>query len=111
MVFILIFSWLSYRACGILVPQPGSNVRPQHWKCGVLTTSPPGKALDWLLYVIFLTYQKNAYSYVKDFLKIQKNIRKIGTYILTMQDSVGIQYLNLNSWGTELICYFRLLAH
>ena len=29
-------------ACGILVPQPGLNPFPLHWKCGVLTTGLPG---------------------------------------------------------------------
>ena len=42
--FFFFFLWLHYAAYGILVPQQGSNPRPLHWKCGVLTTGPPGKS-------------------------------------------------------------------
>ena len=31
-----------------LPSEPGSNPHPQHWKCGVLTTGPPGKS-QWRL--------------------------------------------------------------
>ena len=33
-------------ACGILVPDQGSNPRPRQRKCRILTTGPPGKSLD-----------------------------------------------------------------
>ena len=36
--------WLCYMACGILVSQPGLEHRSLHWKCGLLTTRPPGKS-------------------------------------------------------------------
>ena len=29
---------------GSQFPDQGSNLRPLHWKCGVLTTGPPGKS-------------------------------------------------------------------
>ena len=32
-------------ACGILVPQPGTEPMPLHWKSGVLLTELPGKSL------------------------------------------------------------------
>lgn len=32
-------------ACRILFPKQGLNLGPLHWKCGVLTTTPPGKSL------------------------------------------------------------------
>ena len=30
--------------CGISVPRPGTELRPQRWKCQVLTNSPPGNS-------------------------------------------------------------------
>ena len=30
--------------CGILVPRPGMELVPQHWKHGILTTGSPGKS-------------------------------------------------------------------
>ena len=36
--------WPRHMACGILVPDQGSKLRPLHWKRGVLTTGPPGKS-------------------------------------------------------------------
>ena len=36
-------------ACGILVPDKGSNPCPLQWKRGVLTTGPPGKSPENLL--------------------------------------------------------------
>ena len=29
-------------------PDQGSNLHPLHWKCGILTTAPPGKSQDFL---------------------------------------------------------------
>ena len=31
-------------ACGIQLPDQGSNLSPQHWECRVLATGPPGKS-------------------------------------------------------------------
>ena len=36
------FFWPPCIACGILVPNQGSNLYPLQWKCGVLTTGLPG---------------------------------------------------------------------
>ena len=49
--FIYIF-WLCWTACGILVPQPGSNPRPLHWKHGALkflNIGLPGKSYHSLI--------------------------------------------------------------
>ena len=43
-LFYLIFKPLG-AACGILFSQQGSNPHLLHWKCGVLTTGPPGMSL------------------------------------------------------------------
>ena len=37
------------RRVGSYSPYQGSNLRPLHWKLGVLTTGPPGKSLQPLL--------------------------------------------------------------
>ena len=37
-------------ACGILVPQPGIEPRPQHWKRWVLTTGLPGSSWPWYIF-------------------------------------------------------------
>ena len=34
---------------GILIPQPGIEPSPPHWKCRALTTGLPGKSQYWLL--------------------------------------------------------------
>ena len=31
------------------VPRPGIELRPQWWKCHILTTRPPGNSLWWLI--------------------------------------------------------------
>ena len=41
------FSWPCCMACGFLVPNNGSNPRPLHLKCGVLTTGLPGRSLSF----------------------------------------------------------------
>ena len=41
-------------ACGILVPQPGIEPRPQQWKHWVLTTGPPENYFDKLMMVAAL---------------------------------------------------------
>ena len=38
------FFFFFLAACGILVPWPGIDPCPLHWKHGVLTTGPPGKS-------------------------------------------------------------------
>lgn len=44
-------------ACGLLVPWPGLNSCPLHWKHGVLATRPPGKSLSIVYtYHFLLTY-------------------------------------------------------
>ena len=40
-IFIL---WQHYLACGILVPDQGSNLCPLQWKHGVLITGPSGRS-------------------------------------------------------------------
>ena len=35
---------LLFVACGIWLPDQGSNLGPLHWKHGTLATGPPGKA-------------------------------------------------------------------
>ena len=45
-------SWackLLVAACGIYLPDWGSNLGPLHWEHEVLATGPPGKSLDWSL--------------------------------------------------------------
>ena len=37
--------WPRHMACRILVPRPGIEPGPRHWKLGVLTTGPPGNSL------------------------------------------------------------------
>ena len=37
-----------YAACGILIPQPGIELRPTSVRDGVLTTGPPGHSL-WFI--------------------------------------------------------------
>ena len=37
------FFWPCHKACGILVPQPGTNPCTQQWKCRILTTELPRK--------------------------------------------------------------------
>ena len=44
------FFWLRHMACRILVPCPGTEPRPQQWKCQVLTTGPPGNSQLWLIF-------------------------------------------------------------
>ena len=44
--FIVNFFLLHHAACGILIPQPGSNPHPLQWEHGILTTGPPGKSLQ-----------------------------------------------------------------
>ena len=48
-VYLFIFGhsmqWLDERS----VPRPGIELRPQWWKCQILTTRPPGNALWWLI--------------------------------------------------------------
>ena len=34
-------------ACGLKFPDQGSNLGPLHWECGVLSTGPPGKSLEF----------------------------------------------------------------
>ena len=41
--FFFFFFGRAALARGILVPQPGIEPMPLHWKCGVLITGPPGK--------------------------------------------------------------------
>ena len=36
--------WPPHPACGILVPWPGTNTWPLHWKCEVLHSRPPWKS-------------------------------------------------------------------
>ena len=38
-----------HTACRILVPYPGIEPVPLQWRCGVLTTGPPGKSQEWVL--------------------------------------------------------------
>ena len=40
---------LAANHAGSQFPKQGSNLSPCHWKLGVLTTGPPGKALSLLL--------------------------------------------------------------
>ena len=50
--FFLIF-WPDHETYGILVPRPGIQaVFPQHWKCKVLATGPPGRSQ--VLFFFFL---------------------------------------------------------
>ena len=42
------FFWPCHAACGILVPDQGSNLRPLHWKLRVVTSGLPGKSWDSL---------------------------------------------------------------
>ena len=44
MVFACFLFQPSHTACGILVPTPGIEPKPRHWKLGVLTTGPPGRS-------------------------------------------------------------------
>ena len=39
------FFWAHHAACGMLVACPGIDPCPLQWKCGVLTTGPPGNSL------------------------------------------------------------------
>ena len=41
-----LFFWLHCKACRILVPWPGIESGPWHWKLWVLTTGPPGNSLE-----------------------------------------------------------------
>ena len=47
------FFWLCCAACGILVPNQGSNPCPLQWKRRVLTTGPPGKSQQVILLLDF----------------------------------------------------------
>ena len=40
--------WLDLEACGILIPEQGSNSCPMKWKCKILTTGWPSKSLPFL---------------------------------------------------------------
>ena len=42
-LFLIFILWQHYLACGILVPDQGSNLCPLHWKHGVLITGPSGR--------------------------------------------------------------------
>ena len=44
-LFLRYFFWSYHVACGILVPWPGTEPRPQKWEPGILTTRPPGHSL------------------------------------------------------------------
>ena len=46
-LFILFHFWRRCMDCGISVPQPGAEPRPQQWKPGILTTRPPGNSWWW----------------------------------------------------------------
>ena len=43
--FFFKFLFFGCMACGILVPDQGSNLHPRQWKHRVLTTGPPGKLI------------------------------------------------------------------
>ena len=43
--YFFFFFLLHQMACRILVPWPGTEPVPLHWKLGVLATGPPGKSL------------------------------------------------------------------
>jgi len=42
--FFLMFIYLTVPACGIKVPDQGTNLGPLHWELWVLATRPPGKS-------------------------------------------------------------------
>ena len=50
------FFFLSHAARHVRsqLPDQGSNPRPLHWKCEVLTTGPPGKSLTVLFFKFYL---------------------------------------------------------
>ena len=50
--FFFFFFWPCSTACGILVPNQGSNPCPLQWKPRVLTTGPTGKSLNSKIFII-----------------------------------------------------------
>ena len=52
--FILAFCIVVFHtttASGIYFPNQGWSLGPLHWEPEVLATGPPGKSLDWLMYL------------------------------------------------------------
>ena len=57
----LFFFWPCHTTCGILIPQPGIETVPLHWKHKVLTTRPPGKPyISFLKFFSIMVYHKNS---------------------------------------------------
>ena len=50
--FNFFFLGLHHDACGILVPWPGSELRPWQWKRQVSTSGPPANSLSFLIWLI-----------------------------------------------------------
>ena len=59
--FFIFFFWPGCMACGILVPDQGSNPRPLLWKHRILTTGPPGKSWFWLYLECTLYFEQKIF--------------------------------------------------
>ena len=97
------------------LPDQGSNLHPLHWKCGVLTTGPPGKTQIRFEFKICECFRKGI-LYILKVLSLRKGIlytlyiKHFHINIILVQYNFQIIKNNLNIDITScsyIITYFR----
>ena len=64
-LFFIFYFWPHSTACGISVPWPGIEPRPQQWKHWILTTRPPGNSHAFLFLIVNFYYKTTTTSVKK----------------------------------------------